>query len=227
MKSFSALMAIITCRCPKLEDLEVDFRDEKKTFKKIDDELYTIPPGSLLPRLTSLTLKLHESSTTTKHDYGGLQYVREPRDSLLSIVGKLCPVLTTLKFGRVSPSKKHVVALICNAEMANILFPVDEHRPWMPQHIFSGLRIPCEFLNPLCSTLKELTILEQHNDLPTLCFALRHFPKLENLDVFYLDTIKMINLFYSLRDVDQKPFEEAWSLGLDVASSSFTFFPGK
>lgn len=55
-------------------------------------------------------------------------------------------------------------------------------------------------------------------------FALRHLPKLENLDVYYVPTVEVVKLLYTMRNVDQKPFEKALK---GAASSSFTFFSGK
>jgi len=142
--------------------------------------------------------------------------------------------------------KMDIVALIVKAEMSNILFQNDDElrRQWSEESVLRGLRIPCEFLNHLCSTLKELILGGRHNqsffttnhfcnfDYGGCAFALRHLPKLEILDAYYLSTIKVVELLYTLRDVDQRPFEEAWRgaanrLGLDAASSSFTFFSGK
>ena len=52
-KSFSALMAIITCRCPILVELQVSFQKIKR--KTISPKLYkTIQPRSLLPYLKYL-----------------------------------------------------------------------------------------------------------------------------------------------------------------------------
>jgi len=124
-----------------------------------------------------------------------------------------------------------VVALILNAEMADILFPKDENR-LSKNSVFSGLRIPIEFLNPLCSTLQEL-ILDRWrwrdcdcvSPVTTFAFALRHLPKLENAEL-EVPTIKVVKLLYQLGYVNQKPFEKAWRkaasiVGLDASSPTF------
>jgi len=124
-----------------------------------------------------------------------------------------------------------VVALILNAEMADILFPKDENR-FSKNSVFSGLRIPIEFLNPLCSTLQEL-ILDRWrwrdcdcvSPVTTFAFALRHLPKLENAEL-EVPTIKVVKLLYQVGFVDQKSFEKAWrkaasTIGLDASSPTF------
>jgi len=167
----------------------------------------------------------------------------------LSIVGKLCPVLTKLEVTGADLSyQRDFVALIVNAEMAEILFPKHGRDRWSEYSVFSGLRIPLQFLNPLCSTLKEMILDTQKPDTfhckyikeTVYAFALRHLPMLEKMDlgdevgrVFPFTQVEAIKLLYyhaSGRNSDQKPFEEAWRkaasrLGLDVASP-VTFFAG-
>jgi len=105
----------------------------------------------------------------------------------LTIIGKLCPVLTKLEvYGPIT--KTDIVALIVNAEMAKILFKNEGAKyPWCQDSLhLSSLRIPTQFLNPLCSTLKELILVRWRYDVfftPVMTFALRHLPKLEDLHV--------------------------------------------
>ncbi len=135
-----------------------------------------------------------------------------------------------------------IVALIVNAEIAKDFYESNavQHQ-WILDLDFSSLRIPCELLNPLCSTLKELILKERSTKISSIttsiqtngcAFALRHLPKLENLDVYAVITVDVVKLLYTLRDVDQKPFEKALKEAanfyrLVAASSSFTFFSGK
>ena len=63
-----------------------------------------------------------------------------------------------------------------------------------------------------------------------MTFALRHLPKLEDLHVDGVLTIRVVYILYLLKAVDHKPFEEAWReaasrLGLDV-ETPVTFFSG-
>ncbi len=86
-KSFSHLMAIITRLCPNLEELVVEFQTTEETFG--ENEPHTIPPGSQLPCLRNLSLVF-----PTGYDADG---TLKTRDSLFSIVGVLCPVLTKIE----------------------------------------------------------------------------------------------------------------------------------
>ena len=98
-----------------------------------------------------------------------------------------------------------------------------------------GLLLPKQFLNPLVSTLKELVLNRTRaKDRVSLGFvfgfALRHLPKLENLNVAKVRSITAVLHLYQQRGADQEPFEEAWReaasrLGLDVALP-VTFFSG-
>ncbi len=243
-KSFAGLMAIITHRCPNLEHLEVSFPvssllQTKSTFCLNQNELYIIQPGSLLPSLKSLKLNFTGTWSWLSVPYYTRILQFDDSHSLLSIVGKLCPVLTKLEVTRADFTRKRdIVALIVNAEMTDVLFPKDGH-PWSQNSDFSSLRIPLQFLNPLCLTLKELILDSRKLEaLKSVCesvyaFALRHLPQLEKIGVEpYLKPIEILKLLYQAMDTyDQKPFEEAWRkaasrLGLDVASP-VTFFPGK
>ncbi len=248
LESFSDLMAIITHRCPKLEALKVSFRHKFKTalrfsksrldkgmnvFERKEQSNYTMPPESSLPCLKSLILDFDDAVYQTCH------YVDESRESLLSIVGRLCPVLANLEVGRVCTNRMDVVALIVNANMADILFPKVGHG-WSQDTVFRGLQIPSELLNPLCSTLKKLIIDQSSLGVPrqdsnsTFAFALRHLPYLEYLGLdkgsYYFPFCVVKQLYQVGNAVCQKGFEMAWrtaasSIGLDVASP--TFFSGK
>lgn len=152
-ESFSALVAFISHRCPKLENLKVTFKQNfEKTFHSNQDKesSYTIPPGSSLLSLKSLTLCWYDRP---QH-----QDVEDTSQSLLSIVGKQCPVLAKLKVDGIFLEKLDIVALILNADMAAILFPKTEHYRWTNNSDLQGLRIPSQFLNPLCGTLRELLL---------------------------------------------------------------------
>ncbi len=93
-------MGIIIKRCIKLESLKVIFRHwlgETSALDNRNEERepspYTIPPGSSLSFLKSLLLNFYDPRGLPRHD------VLETHQSLLSIVGKLCPVLAKLEVG--------------------------------------------------------------------------------------------------------------------------------
>ena len=91
--------------------------------------------------------------------------------------------------------------------------------------------MPIQFVNPLCSTLKELKLSGEYgcDNATNECgyaFAMRHLPKLEIAELSEVHTIKVVKLLYQIRTVNQEGFEEAWRtgasrLGLDVESPSF------
>jgi len=124
--------------------------------------------------------------------------------------------------------------------MAEILFPKDDRR-WSEDQVLKRLRLPEQFLNPLCTTLKEVKI-EAKNSMyfgfhsrkvklqSSYAFALRHLFKLEHADLEDHPTINLVELLYQIGDVKQESFEEAWReaasrLGLDVIEPP-SFFPG-
>ncbi len=248
LRSFTNLMAIITRHCPDLEHLEVSFQDSvssnlvleiKRTSCLNKNELYTIPPNSPLLSLKSLTLNFKNAGCISC----------PVSSSLWSIVGKLCPVLTRLKVTGADLHRWDFVALIVNAEIAEILFPIDGWNPaWSENSVYNGIfQIPFQFLNPLCSTLKELILDPQEfysydskfSVDSVFAFALRHLHMLEKIDVgtyhllTILEAIKLLHQVFckNSRNLNQTPFEVTWRhaashLGLHVASP-VTFFPGK
>lgn len=124
--------------------------------------------------------------------------------------------------------------------MAEILFPKDDRR-WSEDEVLQRLRLPEQFLNPLCTTLKEVKIEAAFSRYfwfhsrkvklqSSYAFALRHLFKLEHADLEDHPTINLVELLYQIGDVKQESFEEAWReaasrLGLDVIEPS-SFFPG-
>jgi len=233
-ESFSTLKAIIIHRCPNLEKLKVTFRHSfsetlglrKNGITKKEQSPHTIPSGSLLPCLKILILDFGDGDCCGSID--------ETRDSLLSIVGKLCPVLVKLNLGKVCAKKRDILALIIKADMADILFAKDDSR-WIEDSVLKDLRIPSQFVNPLCTSLKELLLKGCFKSVicappkSVYAFALRHIPKLEVAELV-VPTIQVVKLLNQVRAVHENGFETAWrkaasTLGL-VVESPVSFFSG-
>jgi len=115
--------------------------------------------------------------------------------------------------------KNDVLGLIINEELASTLFLTNDDR-WSKDSVLQGLRIPSEFLNPLCSTLQELSLLCENWGQRCLCcdpnsmyaFSLRHLPKLRVL-TSEIPTCQVIRCLYNVKDnqYEQAEFEEASS----------------
>lgn len=166
--SFSPFMSILTHRSQELKELQIRYLNawnRKVTIGNIAEEKTSsllLPNQGVLRCLTSLTID-HELLFL---DLGHRDALRESQHrSVLSIIGKCCPVLTKLTINNMCMRKKDVLGLIIDGEMANILFPRDFHG-WGHDSIFGGLRVPVEFMNPICFTLQELSLDCGHHNYP-------------------------------------------------------------
>jgi len=162
------------------------------------------------------------------------------------LVGKICPVLAKLEIDGCWPNKRDIFALIVKEDMAEILFPKDDRR-WSEDEVLLGLRLPEQFLNPLCTTLKEVKIEALYTMYfgffsrkvklqSSYAFAIRHLSKLEHADLEDYPTIDLVELLYRIGEVNREGFNEAWReaasrLGLDVieppcfVSGNLNLFP--
>jgi len=240
MKSISKLLSVIGHRCPGLEYLEINF---KPGYDPIDTSggLVALEPfqqGPMLSSLRSLTLNFEDNPYESSWDCN---------TSILGIIGKCCPTLSILSYNGISLRKKDVLELIFVGELAAILFPSHEFdemseedsnklmkfmfgKPpkgkktafdgnWSRDSVLPGLRVPPEFLNPLCSTLRELHYFDEWRGFipdpftdSLLAFALRHLPELVTQTPSHDKVIPLIKLIYKtekMLEVRQLNFGEA------------------
>ena len=116
------------------------------------------------------------------------------RFTVLSLIGKSCPKLCYLTVGRRNMWEKHLLALIFG-ELLNDLADFDEYvdeKLWWKDDALKNLVVPIEFLTPMCSSLRELRLLDEYDTKDSfingfvskdaVAFALRHFPMLQRID---------------------------------------------
>ena len=252
-ETFAMVMQTIAHRSPHLEELNFCFIIIGFAYEVTNHNTQTkeacsvkIPERCLFQCLTVLTFSY------SKFQFGNIKEnsacglngsacteAEECRDSFFSIIGKLCPVLVKLRNWRFCINKMDILALIVKEDVADILFPKDNHR-WSEDSTLGGLQFPSEFLNPLCFTLKELLLVRTHwicirCGVPesSNAFALRHLRKLEVAKLVG-GTVNVVKLLYQMRFVHQRGFEascmDACSrLGLHVSSRivPVSFFSGK
>jgi len=240
MKSISKLLSVVGHRCPGLRYLEITFRPG---YDPIDssDGLVALEPIQQGPTLSSLqSLILHFEGNpyeTSRWDCN---------TSVLGIIGKCCPTLSYLSYNGITLRKKDVLELIFVGDLAAILFPSYEFyemseaesdmfvrrvfgeppngtRPafdgnWSRDSVLPGLRVPPEFLNPLCSTLREIEYFDDWRFNPDpftdylLAFALRLIPNLLTQSSHHDKVVRLIKLIYKsekMLEVRQLNFGEA------------------
>jgi len=117
--SFSRLFAVIAHRAPILKKLEIDF------LSSFNFSLSQLTSSSLLPCLEHLSLRNHGTT------WDGLTRHRNQFDpasifyhSVLSMIGKCCPVLTTLEVKGFGTMKEDPLKLILK-DFLKILLPID------------------------------------------------------------------------------------------------------
>ncbi len=231
LESFSTMMSIIGHRSPKLEILEIRFHESlpRTAFTHIAE----IPAQPFrLNCLTSIRLRYQY---IPKRQYRSAPYrLDEFHQSILSIVGKFCPVLSTLEVKGFCVKKRDILGLIVIPELAEILFPSTEEK-WSNDLALSSLRVPSELLNPLCSTLTLLSLKHScytytqyiipdedcdcHPSVSgsTLAFALRHLSQLQGLHTF-IPTSEVVKILYDAKEIQLQHQEELEKLFQDVAS---------
>jgi len=194
IKSFASLMTVIARRSPKLKELVIKYFnisslseepliDWKPTKKMKGPSNSCI---SLLHDLTNLSLIYKESGSI----FPPLRFADDPSSqSILSTVGERCPSLEKLLVSGFRYRKQDLIGLILG-EVVNVLFPL-ENKGWSKDSVLGSLRIPLEFMRPLCFTLQELRVFCNCHDL-TECthrsyspaayaFILRHLVNLHSV----------------------------------------------
>lgn len=175
------LIQTIVKRSPLLEKLELDF-SLMKTGSKISILKPMFSPLAFLEHLTELRLLwLKELNKDVKL-----------RPTLLNLVGKSCPLLSTLVVlgGRVF-TKKEIYGLFVGDLVQDTIPKGSETAEWFEDYEFSRLKVPEKFLVPMCFTLKELRLdddvdrgsstLEIYE--ASAIFILHHLPLLEKLSL--------------------------------------------
>jgi len=252
MKTISKLLSVIGHRCPGLEYLEIRFHGG---YKPIDssDGLIALEQIQQVPTLSSL-----RSLTLNFNGMNPYESSWDCNTSVLGIIGKFCPTLSNLSYYGISLRKKDVLELIFVGDLAAILFPSYEFyemsedyldsllgsvfgKPpngtkstfdgnWSRDSVLPGLRVPPEFLNPLCSTLRKFDYFNdwEYNPDPftdsLLAFALRHLPNLETQTPSHDKVVPLIKLIYKtekmleVRDLNfgEACREAAQSIGFQV-----------
>jgi len=219
-------MSIISNHCPHLKELDIGTKFDRVIVEKPEPSV--IPNGpNFLHQLTSLALNHLDSNSSQL-------LVNELNQPVLSIIGKCCPSLVTLKTNGCCITAEDVVGLVLG-EWADILFPGKDYDG------ITGLQVPPEFLNATCFTLQEMHL---KNSCRSNCncffsslsnyvaaFSLRHLPKLKvaEFPIVIADVISSLhNIRVGIRTY-QAAFEnfckEAASAHPNLARNQFTSPP--
>jgi len=210
LKSLSILMSIIAHRSPELKELTITLHappyDQQMTLensKQKTDQLIS------LNHLRFLTIGTYNISCIPPRRYVD----NKSYQSILSIVGKCCPSLCKLKLYGFPISKRDILALLIAGDVADILFPYNNDDRWSRDPVLESLRLPFQYLNPLCFTLEELSI--KYNTIwkdSTLAFALCHLPKLRKLETKQhgLDTVEAIKIIYRVEETLKQKVTSTW-----------------
>ena len=201
------LIQTIVKRSPLLEKLELDF-SLMKTWTKINMLKPMFSPLAFLEHLTELRLLwLKELNKDVKL-----------RPTLLNLVGKSCPLLSTLVVlgGRVF-TKKEIYGLFVGDLVQDTIPRGSETAEWFEDYEFSRLKVPEKILVPMCFTLKELRLSghgKSNDHLETYgssaIFILRHIPLLEKLDLPLPIAVPIKSLYEQSQVKFEKDFETAF-----------------
>jgi len=224
VKLFPLVMSIISRRSPQLEKLAVTFC----TIKPVTPKLAEISEMEVHPavmasqsdfRLHCLTkLSLSYSVYSCRNGWVmmyvspqvPLSAVDGPSQSILGTVAKVCPTLAELDIRGFHVWKQDLFDLLLG-EWNESLFPTDSLQ-WSDDSTIKGLKVPSEFLTPLCFTLKKLLFHSDRDaDAPTpsdsMCtFVLRHLPHLEEF-LLRADSVKVVKAFYQTEMIESKQAE--------------------
>ncbi len=238
-QSFCSLLSVISDRCPHLEKLAIHFKhigtDKSKAMSPITKPV--VLPLTPLPCLTSLSLLDGRKALHNKPDYG----------FIFSIVGKCFPLLSTFRFKEFHLRKLDVIKLIVKEELVDIIFtrPSQDDEGWSADSVLASLRIPTEYLNPICFTLETMytdpamcclcttsgRCLSEDWSIAPFAFALRHLTRLHTVDLEHAGdndwTAETIKIIYKAptdhttqRDFEKDCREAALRVGLTIASST-------
>ena len=192
------LIPTIAKRSPNLKKLKLDFKFE-----------CTQSSPKLMPLMRSLD-SLHLLTSLTLYHLEG--YFDD--NPILTLIGKNCPSLTHLRLAKSSSTSKHDILAIILGELVDYLIGPHEffnEQPyrrfkkvdWAEDAALGHLRVPPEFLTPLCFTLRHLELIEylDHHyysaaiDPKIAGFILRHMPLLEKLESCS-GTVKAVHLLH-------------------------------
>jgi len=204
------LITAIAQQSPKLEKLKLDFISMENSEEELDKKLMKPLMLSLseLPMLTSLTLDNLPSSYK----------------SILSLLGASCPLLSHLDVSsdNVKDIKQMLLSLLLG-ELADQLVPDWNQEPdWCKDQTLWRLRIPTEFLTPLCSSLRVLRLRYKNfksrplaHDSATV-FVMRYLPILRELKV-QIPMGAAVGALCDPRNKEDPDIQAAFQASLEVA----------
>lgn len=194
--------------------------DELLSRYKTDEKLNLFILGlSSIQNLTYLSL----------HGFHDMQYsTGKLHKTLYKSIAKSCPSLSHLSIdcGFDGAMKVDVLSLILIEELVDQMF-VEGSKPWWrieetmwgEDETLQRLRVPPGCLTPLCSTLEYLYLGGCNHTgrlVSTFALALRHLPKLQNLDGCDSSTSMAVEIFHDSAGMEdlsiQADFEEFFSL---------------
>jgi len=191
IKSVSALLSVIAHQCPQLKKLDIQFCT---TFNpQLEQPVVEIPveqPNSKLNSLTSISLYHHYHT-----DVDGVPIIGDedqPYVPILGIIAKRCPVLINLSVrGLRLCIKRDLLELLLGDYVTDKLTPFKNVSLWSNDVVLKSLRVPQEFLTPLCSTLQKIELLCLCSTFYCLCnrsshqsalsFAVAHLLEVQNI----------------------------------------------
>jgi len=171
------LITTIADRSSSLAKLSIDFSLVKPQMS-LDPFILSL---SALQNLASLSL--HEINT----GFGTNDW--DNKMSVFKCIGQSCPLLSYLSVSGFTVTKKAVLFLIVAGELLDdIMFTKRREKScetkWSLDASLQCLRVPPEYLTPLCSTLKHLhpSIDDFRLMNSAFAFVLRHLQVLQNLE---------------------------------------------
>lgn len=176
LESFSQLLSVVSHRHPGIEGLDLTFLPI--TTQKWATTAAASPCNSLS--------KLDQLALIFKGEYYSESGWDHGKSQVFSIIGKVCPALTSLYVGGFAMRKMDVLRLIVVGDLADIVFRQDsadatfsddDDIDWSQESFLPGLRVPSEFLNPLCFTFKHFNYKEEPLFTDSVeAFVMRHLP---------------------------------------------------
>ncbi len=119
------------------------------------------------------------------------------RPTILSLIGKSCPLLSKLEILDTDDvfKKEDILALFMGELAADLIDGTDCEPEWFQDAQFGRLEVPSTLLSPICLTLRELKLHWYHSDVifdspsdvefatSTAIFTLRHLQFLQRLSL--------------------------------------------